>query len=159
MWLREGPLQLSSRSLRSCISVHFHAVSWHHNQIRSRTSKKKRISEGKVKIPHGSIFLLCLLYSGEFFFFFFSTAFPAHLYFLEKSTQHGPDVLLGSAAKSPSAACILVPLMGWKGRGSEGGEGRLPAACIMPELFHATGSPNFRIHPRSFAFCGPFTAG
>lgn len=84
-------------------------------------------------------------------FFFFSPS----VFFLEKSTQHGPDVLVGSAAKSPSAACTLF---GGGGMGAKGdGEGvRLPAACIMPELFHATGSLNFRIHPRGFAFCGPF---
>lgn len=29
-------------------------------------------------------------------------------------------------------------------------EGGRPAACIMPELFHATGSLNFHIHPHSF---------
>lgn len=44
------------------------------------------------------------------------------------------------------------PAGGW------GGGGGLLPACIMPELFHATGSLNFHIHPRSFAFCGPFTA-
>lgn len=75
--------------------------------------------------------------------------FPEHLYFLgKKSTQHGPDVLLGSTAKSPSAACTLVPLRG----------GRLAAEHIMPELFRATGSLNFRIRPRSFALGRSLTA-
>lgn len=57
-------------------------------------------------------------------------------------------MLLGSAAKSPSAACTLVPPEG----------GRLAAVHIMPELFHATGSLNFRIRPRGFALGRSFTA-
>lgn len=55
-------------------------------QIRSRTGKKKRISEGKVKIPQGSIFLLCLLYSGEVFFFFFHGISSPSVLFREVNT-------------------------------------------------------------------------
>lgn len=114
-------------------------------QIRSRTSKEKKSQKGKSKFPKVLSFscVFCIMES------FFFRAFPAHLYFLEKSTQHGPDVLL-------HGICSQVSISSLHSRPPEGG-GRLLSACIMPELFYATGSLNFCIHPRSFAFCGPFT--
>lgn len=119
-------------------------------QIKSRSSKKKRTSEGKVKIPQSSIFFLCLLYYGKFFFFFQGISSPSVL-FREVNTTW-TRCAPGLCSQASVSSLHSRPPGG-------GGEGdRLPAACIMPELFHATGSLNFRIHPRSFAFCDPVTA-
>lgn len=131
------------------LQLHLCSFSWCFlasvNRLGAEPARKKNLRRESQNSPRFYLFscVFCIMES------FFFRAFPAHLYFLEKSTQHGPDVLL-------HGICSQVSISSLHSRPPEGG-GRLLSACIMPELFYATGSLNFCIHPRSFAFCGPFT--
>ena len=85
----------------------------------------------------------------------------AFLYNTEKFKKKNsrPSVLLRKEKKSVHKTCtrcaillhsqVSISSLHSHFPEARGGGGVRPAACIMPELFHATGSLNFHIHPYS----------
>lgn len=115
-------------------------------RFKSRTSKTEGISRGKVRIPRGSIFFFCVFCITEQFF---------------SSGISRPSVLFREKVNTTWTRCApglhsQVPVSSLHSGPPEGG--RLAAEHIMPELFRATGSLNFRIRPRSFALGRSLTA-
>ena len=107
-----------------------------HEQLRNWTSKKKS-PKGKQNFPLVLFFVSFLVERRDFL-----KAIQDHLHFSEKKVKvHTTCTRCAFKLHSQVSISSLH---------SPSPEGGRPAACIMPELFHATGSLNFHIHPHSF---------
>lgn len=125
-------------ALQLYLCTTFMQVGCVHEQLRNWTSKNKS-PKGKSKFPMVPFFcIIFFLYNGEIFF----KAIQDLLHFKEKKVK--------VHTTCTRCAFRLYSQVSISSLHSPSPEDGRPAVCIMPELFHATGSLNFHIHPHSF---------